>query len=181
MLALRLATPEDAPAMGRVHVQVCRETYPGIVPQKILDAMDANARAERWRTILETPPPKSAFWLAVDETGLLGFCGCGPARDLALGQPGEIFMINILKAGQSRGTGRALMRHAAQSLRDAGFDSAGLWVFVENYNARGFYKRLGGVETNIRQNVDFNGDPRPEMAVHWKDICILASYPSTGT
>ena len=45
MPIIRAAVPADAEHIGRVHVQVWRETYPGIVPQTILDTMSVEARA----------------------------------------------------------------------------------------------------------------------------------------
>jgi ribosomal protein S18 acetylase RimI-like enzyme len=173
MFIIRPAQSLDADAIGRVHVEVWRETYPGIVPQRLLDGMNIEARAARWREILINQPTDQFLWLAFDGGALTGFCGGGPAREAHLGLPAEIFMINILKSGQRGGVGRALMRHAAQSLIAAGHQSAGLWVFVENHNARAFYRRLGGVETDIRQDMDFDGKKRPELAVHWADLKTL--------
>jgi ribosomal protein S18 acetylase RimI-like enzyme len=180
MITIRPATSDDADDIGRVHVQVWRETYPGIVPQKILDSMSAQARATRWHEVIHDMPANQFVWLAFDGDDLAGFCGGGPARKERLRMPAEIFMINIIKRAHGRGVGRILMAHAAQSLMASGFQSAGLWVFVENHNARAFYRRLGGVETDIRHEVDFDGETRPEMAVHWADLATLA-YPSTGT
>jgi ribosomal protein S18 acetylase RimI-like enzyme len=174
MLILRPATPSDADDIGRVHVQVWRETYPGIVPQKVLDGMSVEQRTNRWRKVIANQPAEQFFWIAQDGEDLVGFCGGGPAREPELAQPAEIYMINILKAAHRKGVGRALMRHAAQSLIERGHTSAGLWVFVENHNARAFYRYLGGIETNIRQDVDFDGEKRPEMAVHWIDLAVLA-------
>jgi ribosomal protein S18 acetylase RimI-like enzyme len=142
--------------------------------------MLAEERAARWRDVIKNLPTDQFVWVACDGADLIGFCGGGPARKSTLGQPAEIFMINILKSGQKRGVGRAMMRHAAQSLMASGFTSAGLWVFVENHNARRFYRHLGGVETGIVKDIDFDGEKRPEMAVHWPDLRSLA-YPSTGT
>jgi ribosomal protein S18 acetylase RimI-like enzyme len=174
MLTIRPATPVDADAIGRVHVQVWRETYPGIVPQKVLDNMSVDRRTNRWRDVLTNLPTEQFVWLAKENHDLLGFCGGGPAREAHLGQPAEIFMINIVRSAHRKGAGRALMRHAAQSLLDRGHTSAGLWVFVENHNARAFYRRLGGVETDIRQDAGFDGEKRPELAVHWADLGLLA-------
>lgn len=181
MLTIRPARADDAPALGRVHVQVWRETYPCIVPRRTLDAMREEERAARWHSVIETLPANMFVWVAFEGEDLMGFCGGGPAREAHLGQPAEIYMINILKAAHRKGVGRALMRHAAQSLLANGHTNAGLWVFVENHNARTFYRHLGGVETDIRQDVDFDGEKCPEMAVHWRDLRVLDPYPSTAT
>lgn len=173
MLTIRPAQISDADALGRVHVQVWRETYPGIVPQRVLDNLNEAERAVRWRSVIGAAAQNQFAWCAFEDDRMLGFCAGGPAREAALGMPGEIFVISILKAGQGRGFGRALMRAAANNLMNSGFKSAGLWVFVENHNARNFYRRIGGIETNIRKDVDFDGEISPEMAVHWGDLQTL--------
>jgi ribosomal protein S18 acetylase RimI-like enzyme len=173
MLTIRPATPADAAQMGRVHVQVWRETYPGIVPQHVLDAMSEEQRAARWAQVLTEKKPDEFFFAAFDGKALAGFCGGGPRREAQLGTDVEIFMINILRSYHGNGIGRRLISAVASHLTT--FKSIGLWVFVENHNARAFYRRLGGVETDIRQDVDFQGDKCPEMAVHWAEAKTLAA------
>ena len=175
MLTIRPARLDDADTIGRLGVQVWQETYPGIVPQRHLDEMNVDIRSQRWRGLLSTQPADHFYGVAFDGSDLIGYAGGGPARDDALKMPAVIYMINILKSGQKRGVGRALMRYAAQSLIERGNTSAGLWVFVENHNARAFYRHLGGIETDIRGSVDFDGDTRTDMAVHWPDIATLAA------
>jgi GNAT superfamily N-acetyltransferase len=171
---VREATTDDAPAMGRVHVQVWRETYRGIVPQRVLDAMSEDERIARWSRVLSDPKEGQTFWVATVDGALVGFCGGGQTRDLVLATPLEIYMINILKRAQGLGLGRRLIGSVARWVAQSGDAKIGLWVFVENHRARRFYQHLDGSETDIRQDLDFEGEKRPEMAVHWPDAGTLA-------
>ncbi len=86
---IRRATAGDAAALGRVHVQAWRESYPGIVPQAVLDAPDAAARAAMWLRVIAAGED---VWLAEGSGGaLLGFANAGPQREPeALPFAGEI-------------------------------------------------------------------------------------------
>ena len=45
---LRPAVLSDANAIAEVHVRAWRETYRGIMPDKVLDELSAERSAERW-------------------------------------------------------------------------------------------------------------------------------------
>ena len=44
-IAIRAATPADAPAIGRIHVESWRETYSELLPSDLLDSVSAVVRA----------------------------------------------------------------------------------------------------------------------------------------
>ena len=140
---IRRATAGDAAALGRVHVQAWRESYPGIVPQPVLDGLDPAERAAMWRRVIAVGED---VWLARHADGaLLGFANAGPQREPAvLPFAGEINAIYLLQAAQGRGLGRALMRAAARGLLARGLGAASLWVLDGNDAAHGFYAALGG-------------------------------------
>jgi hypothetical protein len=45
---IRIATRDDIPGLARVHVQSWLETYHGLMPQEILDAITLEARILQW-------------------------------------------------------------------------------------------------------------------------------------
>lgn len=134
---VRPAGPEDAPAIGFVHDTAWRETYTGLIDRSFLDSRSAarsTAMAEReW-------PHMS---VAVYEGRVVGFCGCGAARDADMRGMGEIQGIYLLRAYQRCGLGRALLEDAVCRLQAAGFQAAMLWVLSTNENARRFYEKNG--------------------------------------
>ena len=66
-----------------------------------------------------------------------------------------ITMIVIRKDWQKHGFGKKLIELAKKESISAGMTTLGLWVHKENLNARGFYKKIGFIETgktNKKQN-----------------------------
>jgi GNAT superfamily N-acetyltransferase len=177
---IALARIEDAGEMGAVHVRVWRETYPGIVPQHVLDELSPDERAARWRQVLSEPKPQQCVYCAFDASGLAGFAGGGPTRDAILDTPGELYMINVLRRAHATGVGRLLMQAVFHSLRSSGFQSIGLWVFEANAHAHEFYRHLGGVESDARHYPEFDGVKVPELAVHWPDASLTKRRAPTA-
>ena len=52
---VRDARPADTAEIGRVHVQVWREAYAGLMPADYLAALDPQASAGRWAEMLAQP------------------------------------------------------------------------------------------------------------------------------
>jgi hypothetical protein len=52
---IRLATPDDAQALGAMHVASWRETYAGILPDRMFSVLSIDARAKAWAKI--------GFWI----------------------------------------------------------------------------------------------------------------------
>jgi ribosomal protein S18 acetylase RimI-like enzyme len=176
---LRPATAADAAVIGAVHVAAWRETYRGIVPDAMLAALSVEGRSAMWRAILDDPAASGAVAVFVAEIGgtVIGFGSCGRQRDDRLAQAGfdgEIGAIYLLRAGQYRGIGRALMAAMAQTLAHHRHRAAALWVLRDNAPARGFYERLSGVIVGERS------DERPdatlvELAYGWHDLARLGA------
>ncbi len=82
MTNIRPATAMDADAIAKVHVTAWRESYSGLVPDLVLDALSVSSRAERWRRILSETPRQPNF-VAEQENTLVGDVmarECGPPR-----------------------------------------------------------------------------------------------------
>jgi GNAT superfamily N-acetyltransferase len=103
---IRPATPDDALAIARLHHRAWVETYPGLLPQSVIDGFPVEMRADRWTRILASD---TRVALAPGA----GFAAMGAQRDADLaarGYPEELFSIYLLRAAQGRGLGRALVR-----------------------------------------------------------------------
>lgn len=171
---LRPARPEDAAALGALHVQAWRETYPGIVPAAILAALDPAERAAMWARVLAAG--EAAVILACNADGTaLGFACAGAQREPdVLPQQGEFHAIYLLRAAQGRGLGRALMAAAARALLARGMASASLWVLDGNDAAFGFYAALGGRVARRRAFPPPQEWDGRETAFAWDDLRPLA-------
>lgn len=135
-LAIRRAVPDDAEALGPLHMDVWDDAYTGLMPQEILDdrRTKIDRRIERWRDILGE---EGATWLAEDASGLVGFSGAGPGRDNDMDLDLELYALYVRAAYYGTGVGYALFEQAV------GDRACYLWVLAGNERAIRFYERQG--------------------------------------
>lgn len=124
---IRIATPDDAPALGVMHVASWRETYSGLLPDKMLSSLTIEARSAAWANILREPAGSTVVYLAEHEKSIVGFGSCGAQRTESLkikAYDGEISAIYVLREFQKRKIGARLFRAMAGDLIRRGFSGA---------------------------------------------------------
>ncbi len=170
--SVRPARLSDADALGVLHVQAWQETYAGIMPADLLQALSPVQRAEMWRRWLTRAA--AGVYVCEEAQTVVGFGLCGAQRSRTLpNHRGEVYAINILRRAQGRGFGRAMMQAMAQSLDERGRAPMTLLVLFENIPARQFYLRLGGrVIGEVMTN--FGGVALREEVYCWDDLPLLA-------
>ncbi len=145
-MRIRRATTDDVTEVATVHVRSWQVAYRGLIPDEVLDDLSVERRAAMWRQILGLNLAGHAVLVAqADGEGeVCGFVHVGPARDGDV-DPGtaEVAAIYLLAEAWGQGTGRELMAEAVRTMRDAGYQSAVLWVLVANDRARRFYEIAG--------------------------------------
>src|SRR6478672_109111 len=137
-------TQEDLDEMGRVHVQVWREAYAGLLPDAYLAGLDPTFGPRLWRERFGSSPDVS-WWLARDEEGIVGLTTSGPGRDDDAPVPLELYAINVLRRAHGTGLADDLMAVAV------GDRAAYLWVLDGNHRAQAFYQRHGFVDEGGRK------------------------------
>ena len=145
-MRIRLATVEDASAIGELHVRSREFAYRGLMPDESLDRTIAarDDRIARWRSNLATAGPDVRCWLAEDDDVVVGFASTGASRDGdAAPYTGEVLAIYLDPVVIGRGMGRTLFQHAIDDLLRRGFAPLTLWVLDENQRARHFYEAAG--------------------------------------
>ena len=140
-IEIRRATIEDAAGIAAVSIQAWRETYPGIMPQSVLDDLSVEQRAANWQSWLSKP---TQCFVAEDGSRMIGFVDGGAARDPGYDFTSEIYAIYLLQGWQKQGLGRRLVETFLGALEPAKPSSFYIWVAEGNKSARGFYERLGG-------------------------------------
>jgi ribosomal protein S18 acetylase RimI-like enzyme len=169
---------EDAALVAKVHIDTWRATYPGIMPQTVLDGLSHEALTARWQKI-GTPADVNntiaAFVAEADRT-IVGFGVACEQRDDTMreaGFSGEFATIHILPSYQGAGLGRRLMAVMARSMLAEGHVAASCWSATENHPACRFYERLGGeaFSEKIDKRLDMN---LHETGYVWRDIRALA-------
>ncbi|MCC6573508.1 MAG: GNAT family N-acetyltransferase [Planctomycetes bacterium] len=144
-LSIRLATVEDAPGIGAMHVQSWREAYAGLLPQALLEALSVEERVDRWKKNLGAKPDSRRNWVSLAGDRITGFVSAGPSRDkdTDAATTGEIFGIYLLKEFWGAGVGREMMRIGISYLAALPSREVILWVLSNNARTRKFYETAG--------------------------------------
>jgi GNAT superfamily N-acetyltransferase len=173
-MRIRNARPEDAPAIGRIHVDSWRTSYKGIVPDDYLASLSYQRHENNWRQILSQFSHRNFIVVAENEQDeLAGFASSGAKREGPQAYAGEVYAIYILQPYQKQGIGRKLLAASAQRLIENEMASMLLWVLADN-PARGFYEHLGG-QWLEEKSIEIGGVALLEVAYGWPDVRTLLS------
>jgi oligopeptide/dipeptide ABC transporter ATP-binding protein len=137
---IRPAAPADAGPMAGAFIRAWRDAYPGVVPDEVLAGLDTD-RTTGWLAGLIASQEPGSTDIAEAGGQVIGFVRYGPAPDGSA--DGQVFGLYVDPAAAGRGTGRALLGHAEQRLREAGCATVSLYVFEANQRARRLYARSG--------------------------------------
>src|SRR5512136_2512469 len=162
---LRRATPDDATAIARLHVDSWRSAYRGVVPDEFLDSMDPDKRARRFRESLASGSEET--YLAEEKGELLGILTLGACRDADVDHAitGEIWGIYLAPQHWRKGWGRAILQRAEQMLQSRGYQRATLWVLEGNAQARRFYEAMGFEADGASKQLDLGA---PLTAIRYR-------------
>jgi GNAT superfamily N-acetyltransferase len=138
-MLLRRAEPEDAMAVARVHVRSWQVAYRTLLPDKHLDQLRPEDRAQSY-DFATLDPLKPRTIVATEEGLIFGFATTSPARDPDLPGHGELCALYVDPKHWGRGIGAALVSAARAQLFGAGFRNAVLWVLAGNVRAERFYR-----------------------------------------
>jgi ribosomal protein S18 acetylase RimI-like enzyme len=171
---IRVATPNDAQALGAMHVASWLETFTGLLPDKMLSSLSIQSRAAAWAKIMQEPATgrSTAIYLAEHQGTIIGFGSCCAQRTESLktkGYDGEISAIYVLREFQKRKIGTRLCRAMSSDLLHRGFKAAALWVLRDNTRARRFYERYGGKVIAEREDVR-DGTVLVELSYGWSEL-----------
>ncbi|MDX2101712.1 MAG: GNAT family N-acetyltransferase [Alphaproteobacteria bacterium] len=163
------ATPDDAEPIARLHAASWRDTYRGMVPDRLLDGPIAEERLQQWRQVLAHLPAGRVVLCAREEGELLGFISGGPRRGGPTGYDAEIYALYVARTRRGTGIGRRLLGHAAERLALFGHDGVMTWVLAANAGACRFYDRLGG-RIVAQKEESMAGAQLAELGYGWAEI-----------
>ena len=155
--------------MAKVHILSWRETYPGLLPDRMLSRLSISDEAIRWQRMLDRAPLRgSTLAFVADQQGsILGYGTCHEQRMQVLHDRGftsEISELYVLGKAQGQGLGSGLMKAMASALHTQGHRAMSLWVLEQNSRARSFYERRGGELIAQKKGNLF------EVAYGWSDL-----------
>lgn len=165
-VGVRLARPEDATALARVHTLGWQQGFAGLLPADFLASRVVTA--ESWRERLGKGSRYPTFVGAVgpdaSQGPVVGFVTVGPARPPAPIAPGvgQLHALYVLAEAWGSGLGYALHTAGMDALRAAGFTEAVLWSLAGNDRALAFYHRQGWADTSTTHVEHAAGADLPE-------------------
>jgi GNAT superfamily N-acetyltransferase len=149
--SVRLARTSDVDDVARVQVAAWRAAYAGILPEQVLDALNADEIAWEWgRALLQ--PGQHRLLVALDAGGAVaGAAAVGPAADPDAGGAGEISLLVIDPGCWRQGHGSRLLQASVDHLIAGGHREAVTWVPLADEARRAFLQSAGwGPDTAYR-------------------------------
>ena len=172
-LRIRRGVSEDAREASRLHADTWRISYRGLVPDALLDGLDATRWEAGWRRAFEGFDPARVVAVAEIAGRIVGFAGAGRARSGAPpGYRGEVYTLYVHPDRQGQGIGGALLREAAEGLGERGLVPIVIWTLFDNPASRGFYVARGGAVVGERHEA-FDGYTLHEVAYGWPEAASL--------
>ncbi len=166
-MTVRVAAPDDAPAIAAVHVSAWQQAYRGLLPQEGLDQLSVDKRTALWQKNLSGDASTTA--VHEREGSVDGFVCYGACRDddVTSDMIGEIIGINVAPSAWGTGAGRDLCRHARSALVAGGDREVCLWVLAGNARACRFYDKEGFTPDGTEREVEILGRLVREIRYRW--------------
>ena len=141
-VTVRPARVEDAAAMARMLVRSWRETYRGLMPDRVLDDHGlVEARERLWTKALVDERYRANRVAVADRGGaVIGVAMAGPPETPEPGWSVHLYVLYVLAADHGSGIGAALLDAVVDP-----HESAALWVADPNPRAQAFYRKHGFV------------------------------------
>jgi len=177
---VRPARPDEADEIARIQLSTWRTAYRRLLPRHVLDEMEPQWLAQRWRAAVEAPPSdRHRVLVAVEQAGssyLVGFAAIGPADEAALA-PGE--EAGALDAGTAaitellveprwgrRGHGSRLLAASVDLWREDGFGTAVAWAYERDAATLAFLTGAGWAPDGAHRALDVDDLLVPQRRLH---------------
>jgi ribosomal protein S18 acetylase RimI-like enzyme len=167
---IRRAMIDDASEVARVHCESWRSTYPGLVPQQVIDDWaNLEARTKKWTEVLTAG--KSPVWVCEQSGTVVGFSCAGSASPATDGLTGQLFALYLVQKAHRQGIGQALTQTALHYLQTAGHTHVRIEVMKDNWPAIRFYERMGATFHQEAQ-FEMSGVALTELIYGWHDTTV---------
>jgi GNAT superfamily N-acetyltransferase len=173
---IRKARPTDAEAVARIYVESWRDTYPLVLPARLLSSMTVEGQSARWRNAIAIAAREVVYVAEAENGKLAGMTSMGRARDSGLGYDAEIYTLYVDPMMTGRGIGRALLVGAFAALAERGHSRCVIWAHAGN-PARFFYEAMGG-RLVAERTTSMMGVPVPEIAFGWTKLALAEASRS---
>ena len=160
-VSARVAWAEDAAAIAAVQVRTWRASYADLLPADILEALDADQIAERWRQSLARPTDaRNRVLVALERNLVTGFLVTGPATDPDCDpvSTGELTDLTVDPDRRGAGHGSRLLQAGAETLVADRFERAVMWLPTAEDATRVFLTSAGWGPDGAHRTLDLLGD-----------------------
>jgi GNAT superfamily N-acetyltransferase len=186
---VRPARPEDAGEIARIQLSTWRTAYRRLLPRHVLDQLDGDWMAQRWREAVTDPPSgRHRVLVAVeqaDESYLVGFLAAGPPDEVAFA-PDEapdalgdtvaaITDLLVEPRWGRRGHGSRLLAAAVDLWRSDGFDTALAWAYEQDKATSSFLASAGWQPDGATRSLDVDDLLVPQLRLH---VSLAAESPT---
>jgi GNAT superfamily N-acetyltransferase len=185
---VRPARPDDVGEIARIQLTTWRVAYKRLLPRHVLDQLDEDWIARRWRDAVTSPPTdRHRVLVAVEQadersaTGttsayVVGFAASGPADDAALAPDEDHTTLGDTVAAVTdllveprwgrRGHGSRLLAASVDLWRTDGFTTAVAWTFVDDRVTRAFLTGAGWAADGASRALDIDDLLVPQVRWH---------------
>ncbi len=170
LLNVRKARPADADTIARIYVDSWRDTYPLVLPARILLGMTIEGQSARWRSVISAGVREQVYVAVNDFDEIVAMTSFGRARDRSLGFDAEVYTLYVDPPYAGIGFGRNLLMGAFSALREKSHQSCIIWSHAKN-PARFFYEAMGG-KLIAERTTAMMGTQVPELAYGWKTLAL---------
>lgn len=146
-MLLRIAKPQDAPAIGRVRVAAWRAAYGAFMPKIYLAGLDPQGNLDFLRQQLAAQGAHFTLTVAEEYSQIVGFSIVGTPRYCVDPTTLELWALNVHPDVWRRGIGEQLIQQAQVFARLAGFNELALWCIEGNVPAEQAYLKAGFAKT----------------------------------
>lgn len=143
---VRRGTPNDLAGVMKVFLACWRESYRGILPDSVVDAMTDTAARTMWRRALASARGKS---LVAELGGKIAGITRYDTDQNSSERTGAVHSLYTDPGVQGAGIGSFLLGAAEEAIHSAGLRSATLWVFADNTPSIGFYTARGWIPDGV--------------------------------
>lgn len=158
---VRLALPAEAEAIGTVQVAAWRTSYADLLPRDVLDQLDPEQFAEKWRTALLSPgEARNRVLVALDRGEVIGFAAITPSDDPDADKAVDALVAELCVHPDATraGHGSRLLQAVIDTIRADGFGRVTIWLNSTDDAFRSFLTEAGWAPDGAHRELDLYGD-----------------------
>jgi ribosomal protein S18 acetylase RimI-like enzyme len=165
---VRKARPSDADAIARIYIEAWQDTYPALLPSRLLLTMTQEGQTQRWRNAITIAARETVYVAESGNREVVAMASFGRSRDSGFGFDSEIYTLYVDPCFTGLGYGRAMLNGAFNALNNLKHESCLIWAHARN-PARFFYEAMGG-KLVAERTTNMMGIPVAEVAFGWRKL-----------